>query len=125
MAPMEAEPLGQELSDQDRVLLVFGYLGPLALVTLIASRREFVKWHAKQGIALTIALLLIYPVLRWVHLGLDGWEGFFWTPVAEIFRAMSWLVVLGVLIAGLVCIVRGLEGERFKIPLLGELVDRL
>ena len=49
---METENLTQELSDQDRILLVFGYLGPLALVTLVASRREFVKWHAKQGLAL-------------------------------------------------------------------------
>ncbi len=121
---MEGEPLGQELSDQDRVLLVFGYLGPLALVSLVASRREFVKWHAKQGLALSLALLLIYPILRWVHLGLDGW-GTFWQPVAEIFRVMSWLVVLGVIIMGLVSIIRGLEGERFKIPMLGELVDRL
>jgi len=35
------------------------------------------------------------------------------------------LVVLGVVILTLVCIVRGLDGERFKIPVLGELVDRL
>jgi len=122
---MDAEPLGQELSDQDRVLLVFGYLGPLALVSLVASRREFVKWHAKQGLALSLALLLIYPVLRYVHRSLDGWEGFFWPSVAEIFRAMSWLVVLGVVIAALVSIIRGLEGERFRIPLIGELVDKV
>jgi hypothetical protein len=54
---METEPLDQELSDQDRVLVVFGYLGPLALVALIASRREFVKWHAKQGLALWLSVL--------------------------------------------------------------------
>jgi len=122
---MEAEPLGQELSDQDRVLLVFGYLGPLALVTLVASRREFVKWHAKQGLALSLALLLGYAVFRWFYVGLDSVEGWFWTPLAEIFRALSWLVVLGVVIAALVSIIRGLEGERFKIPGLGDIVDRV
>ena len=47
------------------------------------------------------------------------------TAVAEVFWAMSWLVVLGVLIAGLVCVIRGLEGERFKIPVLGAVADRL
>jgi len=122
---MEEERLGQELTDQDRVLLVFGYLGPLALVALIASRREFVKWHAKQGLALSLSWLLIYPVLRYLHLRLESWSGFFSTAVAEVFWAMSWLVVMGVLIAGLVCIIRGLEGERFKIPILGAVADRL
>ena len=29
---METEQLDQQLTDQDRVLVVFGYLGPLALV---------------------------------------------------------------------------------------------
>ena len=65
---MDSEPLGQELSDQDRVLLVFGYLGPLALVTLVASRREFVKWHAKQGLALSLTWAGIYVVMKWLRL---------------------------------------------------------
>ena len=122
---METEQLGQELSDQDRVLLVFGYLGPLALVSLVASRREFVKWHSKQGLLLSISLLVLYPVLSWFHLALDGLDSVFWTPLAAVFRATAWLVVLGIGIAALVCIVRGLEGERFKLPMLGDLTDRL
>ena len=121
---MEEERLGQELSDQDRVLLVFGYLGPLALVALVASRREFVKWHAKQGLALSLAWVVIYIVMRWLQL-LFGSSSAFWQPVAAAFWAMSWLVVLGVLIAGLICVIRGLEGERFKIPFLGAVADWL
>ena len=56
---MEADSLSPELTDQDRVLLVFGYLGPLALVSLIASRRELVKWHAKQGLLLAAAVVVV------------------------------------------------------------------
>ena len=119
---MEYEPLGQELSDQDRMLLVFGYLGPLALVSLVASRREFVKWHAKQGLVLSLTFLVLYLCLRYLHILLDGRV---WAPFAELAWATAWLVVLGVLIAAIVCIVRGLEGERFKIPLLGEIADWL
>jgi uncharacterized membrane protein len=122
---METEHLSQELSDQDRVLLVFGYLGPLALVSLVASRREFVKWHAKQGLALSVTLLAVYPLLRWLHLGLDRVENAWLSGVAEVIWAMDWLIVIGVVVAGLVCIVRALEGERFKLPGLGDLADRL
>jgi uncharacterized membrane protein len=119
---MESEQLVQELSVEDRVLVVFGYLGPLALVTLIASRREFVKWQAKQGIILTAALIALYTLLKFVQFVLDR---YLWAIFGEMFRAGLWLVVLGVAVMTLVCIVRGLEGERFKIPMIGDLADRL
>jgi uncharacterized membrane protein len=122
---MEPEQLGQELSDQDRVLLVFGYLGPLALFVLVASRREFVKWHAKQGLVLSVTLLLVYPFLRYFYIKIRSLEGSWLTPFAEVLWWMGWAVVLGVLIVALVCIVRALEGERFKIPVLGDIADRL
>jgi len=117
-----ADQLDQELTDQDRVLLVFGYLGPLALVSLVASRREFVKWHAKQGLVLSAALVLVYPVLRFVHYILDT---FLWAVFGELFWVGVWMTVVGIVMTMLLCIVRGLEGERFKLPVLGELVDRL
>ena len=119
---MEEEPLDQELSDQEKVMLVFGYLGPLALVSLVASRREFVKWHAKQGLVLWAVVAALYPLVRLVQYVLDR---FFWEIFGEIFRVGISLSILGVLVALLVCVIRGLEGERFKLPLLGEAADRL
>jgi uncharacterized membrane protein len=119
---MATDPLSQDLTDQDRVLVVFAYLGPLALVSLLASRREFVKWHAKQGLLLVAALAAIYPVLRFGEYFLDR---FFWNVFGELYAVGVWMIVLGVFVTMLVSIVRGLEGERFKLPLLGELADRL
>ena len=78
---MEADSLGPELTDQDRVLLVFGYLGPLALVSLIASRRELVKWHAKQGLVLWAAVVAMYPLIRLVRFVLDR---FFWEIFGQV-----------------------------------------
>ena len=118
---MEAENLSAELSDQDRVLCVFGYLGPLALVSLVASRREFVKWHAKQGILFTVSWIGLYIVLKPVHLIL---KRYFWFALGDLFWAGVCLVGLGLLLLLMLCVVRALEGERFKIPLLGDVVDR-
>ncbi len=119
---MAPETVDQELTDQDRVLLVFGYLGPLSLVSLVASRREFVKWHAKQGLLLSATLILIYPILKSVHFILDR---YFWDFFGELFWIAVWMVLVGIMVMMLVCIIRGLEGERFRVPLLGELADRL
>ena len=119
---MDAHHLDQELTDQDRVLLLFGYLGPLALVALVASRREFVKWHAKQGLVLTATLVLIYPVLRLMHFILNS---LFWPVFGELFRVAVWMFVLGVFVTMALCLIRALEGERFKLPMIGDLADRL
>jgi len=119
---MEHETLTSELTDQDRVLLVFGYLGPLALVSLLATRREFVKWHAKQGLVLTATMVGLYAVQHALQAFLDR---YFWAAIGELFRVGVILVFLGALLVGLLCIVRALEGERFKIPMLGEVADKL
>jgi uncharacterized membrane protein len=42
-----------------------------------------------------------------------------------MFRAGVWLAAVGVGLMMLVCLIRGLEGERFKVPVLGDLADRL
>ena len=118
-----APQLTQELTDQDRILLVFGYLGPLALVALVASRREFVRWHAKQGVLLSLGVSALYlVVLRpLIHLT----DRMHWSWLTELFWAATWFVALGVLLMMAVCIIRGLEGERFKLPIFGEAADRL
>jgi uncharacterized membrane protein len=118
---MEADSLGPELTDQDRVLLVFGYLGPLALVSLIASRRELVKWHAKQGLLLAAAVVVVQLLFKPIH----SLMGQFVAPMRDLFWAANGLILLGALIGTLVCIVRGLEGERFKLPGIGYLADWL
>jgi uncharacterized membrane protein len=51
--------------------------------------------------------------------------GHLWSVFAELFRIAVWMSVAGVVVTMLVCIIRGLEGERLKLPMLGELADRL
>lgn len=118
---MESRELSTELSDQDRVLLVFGYLGPLALFSLVASRKEFVKWHAKQGILLSAASVVLYIALKAVHLLL---KSMLWPVFGDLFWLAAGLVAVGVALLLLLCIVRALEGERFRVPMLGDLADQ-
>ncbi len=118
---METRELSTELTDQDRVLLVFGYLGPLALFSLVASRKEFVKWHAKQGILLSAAAVLLYLALKAVHLVL---ERVLWPLLGQLFWLAAGMVGVGVALLLVLCIVRALEGERFRVPMLGDLADQ-
>jgi uncharacterized membrane protein len=118
---MEERPLAPELTDQDRLLLVFSYLGPLALFALVATRKEFVKWHAKQGMVLLATFLVLWVPLRALYLVLKRVA---WPMVGDLFWLLVVLVGVGVLLTLFLCAVRALEGERFRVPVFGDLADR-
>lgn len=114
--------LNPEMSDQDRLLLVFAYLGPLALFSLVASRKEFVKWHAKQGVLLSVAVAMVWIAARLVYIMV---RGKLWALLGALFGVAAALTALGLALLVFLCLVRALEGERFKVPLLGDLADAL
>ncbi|RMG48486.1 MAG: hypothetical protein D6718_01760 [Acidobacteria bacterium] len=107
------------LGDEDRILLAFAYLGPLVLVPLFGSRDPFVRWHARQGLWLTVAAaavaVLLYP-FHWL---------FSLVPVlGRLFLAAELLVGLGYLALVALAIARALDGGRFRIPWLADLADQ-
>ena len=120
--PMDDQRLNQEIGDQDRLLLVFAYLGPLALLSLVASRKEFVKWHAKQGVLLSVAVAAVWIAARGVYL---LFRGKLWPLFGGLLSVAAALTALGIVLLVFLCLVRALEGERFKVPLLGDLADAL
>ncbi len=119
---MEQEPLSQELTGEDRLLLFFAYLGPLAFVSLIASRRAFVRWHAKQGLVLFVTFVVLFLTTRSLYSALITYLP---SVFGELFWGIVGLSLFGLAMAGIVCVVRALEGERFKLPFLAEIADKL
>ena len=108
------------LRDEDRLLIVFAYLGPLAFVSLAAARNDFVRWHARQGILLGATTLLTFLLLRPIHSLLYK----IWPFLGQIFQTLEILVAFGFFMAALLCLVRGLEGVRFRLPFLADIVER-
>lgn len=119
--PGEEEPLGAEvLQDEERLLIIFAYLGPLAFVTLAAGRSDFVRWHARQGLLLSVLTLVTFVVLHPLH----NLAYFIWPFLGEIFLTMEILIGFGFFLVAILCLVRGLERMRFRIPFLSDLADR-
>jgi uncharacterized membrane protein len=110
----------EELGDEDRVLLIFSYMGPLSIVSLIAARKEFVKWHAKQGLILFLAAVATFLLLRPFH----ALFYLIWGFLGDLFLTVEILVLVGFLIIAILCLVRALEGERFRLPFFSEVADR-
>ena len=102
-------------------MIVLAYLWPLALVPLLLDKHDAeVQWHAKHGLVLMIAellLLVAYVVLTSVvslaALGLGC--------VLSIVLVFGWI---GVLALHVVAILKGVSGTRLIIPGLSHYADR-
>ncbi len=52
LAAEEAQVSPEDLNEEEKIMLVFSYLWVLAIVPFLVTRREYVRWHAKQGLIL-------------------------------------------------------------------------
>jgi len=115
-----ASPQGT-VSQNRTVMIVLSYLGILALIPLLVEKddRE-VQWHAKHGLVLAVAeivlmigLSLCMAVLGMITHGF-GCLGLFLWPI----------ISLGILVLHVLCIVKGVNGQRFIVPGVSQYADR-
>jgi hypothetical protein len=103
------------------VMIVLAYLWPLALVPLLLDKTDpEVQWHAKHGIVLLVAELLL--IFCWfVMTSLIAVATFGIGCVFAIFFVFGWV---GILALHIVAILKGLNGGRLIIPGLSEYASR-
>jgi uncharacterized membrane protein len=102
-------------------MIVLAYLWPLALVPLLLEKRDRdVQWHAKHGLVLMLAellLIIVYVVVTSIislaTLGLGC--------VLSILLVFGWI---GILALHVVAILKGVSGSRLIIPGLSHYADR-
>lgn len=107
------------LRDEDRLLVIFSYLGPLCFVSLITRQDPFVHWHARQGTALFLAAALLMAALSPFH-----WLFSLIPLVGRFFRAMELFLGLGYLAIIALAIDRALCGQKYRVPWIADLADR-
>lgn len=110
---------GGPVSPNRTIMLVLSYLGPLALIPLLMEKEDReVQWHAKHGLVLFVAeLILIFAVsiattaLSFLDLGCTG-------------CLVSVVMPIAILILHIVCIVKAVNGQRFIIPGISDFANR-
>lgn len=103
-------------------MIVLAYLWPLALVPLLVEKSDpEVQWHAKHGLVLMIAeLILVFgyimmtSIVSLATLGLGC--------VLGLFLVFGWVAILALHV---VAILKGVSGGRLIIPGLSDYADRL
>jgi uncharacterized membrane protein len=109
------------VSENRKIMIVLAYFGLLALIPLLVEKddRE-VQWHAKHGLVLTVFEVVVFIGLQVVIMILGAISG----GLGCIFGLLVPVFILAVLIVHILCIVKGLNGQRFLIPGISEFADR-
>ena len=125
--PPPAEPPPQEpdakevVSENRNVMIVLSYLWLLALIPLLVEKddRE-VQWHAKHGLVLTVVEVVVMIGLQVVIMILGAISG----GLGCVFTLLIPIFMLAILIVHVLCIVKGINGQRFLIPSVSEFADK-
>ena len=122
-ASIETVTATETIRDQDKIMIVLSYLGILSLIPLLTVKdSNYVKWHAKQGLTLTLAwivlgiaigivssIIALIPIVRMVLL---------------VSPCIAIALPIGFIAVDIMGIVKGLRGERWRIPFVADLADR-
>jgi len=103
------------------VMIVLAYLWPLALVPLLLDRNDpEVQWHARHGIVLMVAeLVLLFAYMMVTSLISLATLGI--GCVLSLFMIFGWVAVLAL---HAFAIVKGINGGRLMIPGISEYANR-
>jgi len=118
-------PGGGTPSSNRTVMIILSYLWILALIPLLVEKddRE-VQWHAKHGIVLLVAELILGVVLGLLSTLASG-VPFLNCLAAFIASLVAFVVWVAVIIVHVLAIVKGVNGQRFLVPYVSEYADRL
>ena len=102
-------------------MIVLAYLWPLALVPLLLQKRDpDLQWHARHGLVLMLAELLLI-VVYFVIASVVSLASIGLGVVLMMLLVGGWVGILAVHVAA---IVKGVNGSRLMIPLLSGYAGR-
>jgi uncharacterized membrane protein len=99
----------ETVKEENKIHLILSYLGnvlglPLFIIPLVTVKDdEFVKWHAKNALVLFIANIISF-VLMVVLIG--------------------FCLYLALIVVNIMALVKSLNGERWRIPLVSDLAEK-
>ena len=110
-----------DASPNRNVMLVLAYLWPLAVVPLLLDREDAeVQWHAKHGIVLMIAELVLALAISLIT-SIATLMTFGAGCVLSIFFIFLWVAILGLHVAA---VIKAIGGSRLVIPGVSDYASR-
>ena len=104
MVEKEKSSTGLEENVAGFFCYLLGFISGIVFL-VVEKESSFVKFHARQSTVTFLILLVIFLV-------------FWWIPV------IGFLVLISILVLWLFLMVKALQGERYLLPIVGELMDK-
>ena len=120
--PPPPPPSGSTAPGSDRtVMVVLSYLWLLALIPLLVKKddRE-IQWHAKNGI-----VLLGAEIVCWIVFGAIGFALRNTGVLGCGLGAVECVIWIAFLVIRIMCIVKGVGGQRFRVPVVTDLAEKM
>jgi uncharacterized membrane protein len=117
-----SEPAGPGAVSSNRtIMIVLSYLWILALVPLLVEKEDReVQWHAKHGIVLMVAEIVLWILVTIVSVILSAVSVALGCAVSLLTFGL-WIAIL---VVHVMAIVKGVNGSRFVIPGVSEYANR-
>lgn len=110
-------PGGPQSSDRT-IMLVLSYLGILSLIPFFMKKDDSeVQWHAKNGVALFLAEVVVGVVLFILSFVIRN------VPCGMTFVWCAYQI--GILVISIICIVKAVGGQRYRIPFVTDFAEKL
>jgi len=121
--PPPPPPPGAPAAGGDRTLMiVLAYLWVLGLIPLLTKKDDpEVQWHAKNGLALLGAEIICWIVFMIAGFALRGILATLGCGLAVV-ECVVWI---GFLVVRVMCIVKGVGGQRFRIPVISDFASKM
>jgi uncharacterized membrane protein len=113
-----APPAAGATSPNRSLMIVLSYLWILAVVPLVVEKEDReVQWHAKHGLVLLIAELILWAAIVVVQMILPNILG----CAVGIISVFLWIAII---VVHIVAIMKGVNGQRLVIPGVSQYADR-
>jgi uncharacterized membrane protein len=113
--PPDTAPTAPSGSDRT-IFLILSYLGLLALIPLLVKKEDpDLQWHAKNGLTLfgaEICWVILQIILGFIPVLGCG---------VHILGCVVWI---GFVVLVVICIIKAVQGQRFRIPLVTDISEK-
>jgi uncharacterized membrane protein len=117
--PVSSPTSGLESNVAGLLCYLFGWIS--GLIFLLLDKRPFVRFHAAQSIAISIAAVAIgigFWIITAILTVITGGLGVF---LSLLFP----LIMLGIFITIIICMIKAFKNEKFKLPVIGDMVEKM
>jgi uncharacterized membrane protein len=117
--PVSSPTSGLEANIAGLLCYLFGWVS--GLIFLLIDKRPFVRFHAAQSIAISIAAVAI-GIAFWI---ITAIVTIITGGLGVLMSLLFPLIMLGIFIAVIICMIKAFKNEKFKLPVIGDIVEKM